>query len=650
MDYSFFDGLLDGVFVINDGRGVVYCNDAAARLCESSVRRMARGKPIHQFIEFSDTNLFVMPNGTVGQDAPAPYIELTYKIKSGKEGKIQVAIQPFSEPGGEKRWVVMLRDVTVEEVLHAKYHKQLEEKEIYIQQLQEAKAQLEHYSKNLEKMVEERTLEIKKANVMLNAIMNSLGQGFLVFDKKGVCSDFYTKACEDILEVSPAKKNITEVLRVQGPQAESFAMWKDAVFSEKLPFEAIKELGPSRYQHSQDRFVKLDYFPLRDDVGSISDIVMVATDQTSEHLANVALEKEKKFARMVVKLVTSKKPFAQFLEGVEPLIQDVRDRLSEKEGSFDHEYVFRALHTLEGEAATYSVGDVWASSRRAQEVLEPLKQGLPINVGEVKASLNAALDALQVQYSEFLKMNAELFQMVGIGSSDKVEVDVVTIDRLLLNLKRRGLSEESERLIEDALLKEPILHAFRHYADVVQSVATKLSKEVFPVRFDSMELRVYLKNYQNLFSSFIHAFRNAVDHGIEPPEEREMAGKARAGQIVVRAERFENRGSWIRILVEDDGKGISAEELRARLASQGAKGPGSHESDFDIIQHVFDSGVSTKEEIGEFSGRGIGMNAIRAEAESLGGRAWVESEVGKGTKLIVEVPDFPRVASSERAA
>ena len=171
MDYSFFDALIDVVFIVNNEKGIVYCNEAAASLCESSVRRLTKGKPISEYIQFSEDNLF--------SDQVFPMTEMNFKlIKKDKDGKVQMSVQPFTGENSEPCWILVARDVTLEEVLHAKYHKQLEEKQVVIDQLKEAQTQLEAYSKNLEQMVEERTLEVKKANIMLNAIMDSLGQGF----------------------------------------------------------------------------------------------------------------------------------------------------------------------------------------------------------------------------------------------------------------------------------------------------------------------------------------------------------------------------------------------------------------------------------------------------------------------------------------
>src|SRR5690606_1061623 len=135
-------------------------------------------------------------------------------------GKLQVTVQPFADQQ-DKRWIIIMHDVTLEETLHSKYQAELE-------QVQQANAKLENYSKNLEHMVEERTAEVRTANRMLNAIMNSLGQGFLVFDAKGICSNIFTKACTEILECEPAQKPIWQVLKLKDAELNNFIMWIQA--------------------------------------------------------------------------------------------------------------------------------------------------------------------------------------------------------------------------------------------------------------------------------------------------------------------------------------------------------------------------------------------------------------------------------------
>lgn len=619
VDYSYFDALVDAVFVLNKDQGITYCNEAAAKLFESSVRRLSKGKPITEFAKFSNDNLFA-------SDA-LPMQEVHFDlVAGGKTGKVQMATQPFVDTAGEKGWIAVIRDVTLEETLHAKHHKQLQE--------------LEAYSKNLEAMVQERTAQVQRANIMLAAIMNSLGQGFLVFDRDGTCSDFYTKACEDILESMPAQKKIWDVLKLKQNEVESFKMWTQATFNEQLPFDSMKDLGPSAYQHSQDRHVRLDYFPIRSEDTKIANIVQVATDWTNEYLAQQALEKEKKYARMIIKLVTSKRQFAAFLESVPSVIRDAR-KLGAVADNFDHETSFRVLHTLEGEAGIYSAQQIWLASRQAQEVIEPVKRKETAFTAEIHERYLKALSHLESEYHAFLKENSELFELAGMGGKQKVELEKQTLFDVVRHLKTKGVPADTVEYLEQQLLRETVVSGLGHYNDVVQNVAARLSRKVHPVQFVGGETRLFLENYQGLFSSLVHAFRNAVDHGLESPEDREMMGKEPAGRLIFTTESISQNGqNWLRFTLSDDGQGIDAGRIRAKLVANNASGVWDSTPDDEIIQHVFDPGLTTRSDIGEFSGRGVGLNAVKAEAEALGGFARVKTEIGKGSELIIEVPDL----------
>ena len=559
-DYSYFDALLDAVYILNEQRGVVYCNEAGATLFESSVKRLTKGKPIFEFAEFSDVNSFLMPNGTTGKDSPAPMQEIQFKlVASGKTGKVQISLQPFKDINGEARWIAISRDVTLEEALHTKHHEQLK--------------QLEDYSKNLERKVEERTLELQKVNVMLSATMNSLGQGFLVFDRTGLCSNFYTKACEDILESMPALKNIWDVLRVPEKELSTFDMWMKALFSEQLPFESMKSLGPTKYDHTQDRHVKLDYFPIREADGKIDKVVLVATDWTNEFLAQKALEQEKKFAKMVIKLVTSRKQFSGFINSIDNVIRESKalaEKAISKWDQFDVETSFRLLHTLEGEAGIYSADAIWLYSRKAQEVIEPVKKGHEKFSQTVHQNYMDSLNQLEETKHAFLKQHAELFSLTGVTGAAVIEIQKDDVTRICKYLAETGISSSVIQYIKEELLAEKIEASFAHYNDVAQAVAERLNKKVKPLEFKGGDLKILTDRFETLFSTFVHVARNTVDHGIEAPEEREMMGKDPAGTIVFSFSKTAKAGQdWLQIEVQDDGQGIDPDRIRRKVLENG---------------------------------------------------------------------------------
>ena len=638
MDYSFFDSLLDAIFIVDENRRVKYCNESGATLLQSSVRRITKGEgaELHSLLKLSNEDLFASGHGDLGKDAPTPWEEVDMELlQKDFTGKIQVAIQPFQDPSGDKRWVVTFHDVTLEESLHQKYQGELEQKEDMIKELKEARATLENYSKNLEQMVEERTRELSQANTMLKAIMNSLGQGFLVFDKSGWCGEIYTRACLDVLESEPPNKNIIEVLGLDGVEKEQFENWSTATFSQALPFESMKELAPQNYDHSKNKFISLDYFPIETEDGGLGNIVLVATDKTTEVEANRALEKERLFANMVVKLIKNRNHFSDFLKGVEGLIHEVRDEVKKGAGKLNVDYLFRILHTLEGEAGAFHAGGLRQASRDFQGEIEGLRAG-DGNFDFEK--LNGCIRDLESAYKDFLSDNNEIFSVVLFNKSRMVEVPLQNVDAFSRLLKEQGVSDEIQSQFQNDFLKKDLKEVLGHLDEVAREVAKKQEKLLAPVKFYTNGIRVYPDHYRDFVSSLVHAFRNAVDHGLETPEDRVAGNKAEAGTIEVSAQYLESGGKrHIQLVIQDDGRGIDPERIRSKLQENGVQVDGM--DDREILQQILSPGFTSRNEVSEFSGRGVGMDAIKSEVEKLNGTILVESKIGEGTKITIEIPD-----------
>src|SRR5262249_7633189 len=151
--YSLFDPLLEPCFVLNRDGKVVYCNETAALVCGMTARKVQRSN-FQDLFAFSEPLEWLAALDAVTD--PTPYKEVHFKTPEGGEGKVQITAQEIANDSGERNWIVFVRDVTLEERLQKKYRGELEQKEGYILELQKAKAELENYSKNLEKMVEER--------------------------------------------------------------------------------------------------------------------------------------------------------------------------------------------------------------------------------------------------------------------------------------------------------------------------------------------------------------------------------------------------------------------------------------------------------------------------------------------------------------
>ncbi|MFW6094700.1 MAG: response regulator, partial [Pseudomonadota bacterium] len=168
----------------------------------------------------------------------------------------------------------------------------------------------------------------------------------------------------------------------------------------------------------------------------------------------------------------------------------------------------------------------------------------------------------------------------------------------------------------------------------VRQVAKELGKEVEldPVNVDGELDRTLL---ERMLPPLEHMLRNAVDHGIEPGDERRRRGKAERGRIEIRLSR---EGGDVVIEISDDGGGIDVERVRAKAVERGLMDPDADLDDDEISEFVLAPGFSTAASVTQISGRGVGMDVVHSEVKQLGGSIGITSERGKGTRFVVRVP------------
>lgn len=627
IDHSLFDSLLEPVFILSADGKVVYCNETAALICETSARKIQRGMFFKDLLVFQDSLEWMNELDKVV--SPVPYKETNFTTHGGQHGKVQITVQPLEA----NLWIVFARDVTLEERLQQKYRAELGQKEDVILELQRAQAELEKYSKNLEKMVQERTQEISRMNRLMKALLDSLGQGFFIFDASGLCLEVASKACEATVEQSPAGKMIWDVLKLPENKVPGFQRWMSTAFSEMLPFADLGALGPASYPHSAGQNISLEYFPLRTDENQIDGIVVVATDITNLVEAQKQAKIEKQHSEMILSLVRSKNQVSRFIRESEEMMNELNALLKK---DLNGEAVFRCLHTLKGGAGMLSILEMTEACHEAETLLSDYNAA-PTPEAAQKLRLKCAVVA-----ESFNKFQVEAKEVLGssvLTNERLLELSVSHVKKLFEKFDAVPAAKPIAKDILASLIQEPIETFFLPYKETARKLATAQNKVLAEVKFVNGNLSVTPEVYGSLFATFVHAYRNAVDHGIETPEERVSQGKPESATLTTVFE-FVDGGSHLRISLSDDGRGIDPEKIRSRLIS---KRPDSAakwraENDEQIIQHVFDSQFSTKETVTAISGRGVGLDAIKSEATSLGGTAWVTSSAGLGSTIVVEVP------------
>lgn len=178
----------------------------------------------------------------------------------------------------------------------------------------------------------------------------------------------------------------------------------------------------------------------------------------------------------------------------------------------------------------------------------------------------------------------------------------------------------------------PIKHTFRRFPRVVRDLARAKGKEI-SIQFEGEETELDKTVIDEIGEPLLHLVRNAVDHGIESPEEREAQGKARRGTILLRAFQESNQ---VIIMVEDDGRGIDENRLRERALAAGLLPDKA--SRRELLELIFLPGLSTADQVTEVSGRGIGMDVVKKSLTKINGSIEVESEIGTGTHFTIRLP------------
>jgi two-component system chemotaxis sensor kinase CheA len=185
-----------------------------------------------------------------------------------------------------------------------------------------------------------------------------------------------------------------------------------------------------------------------------------------------------------------------------------------------------------------------------------------------------------------------------------------------------------------AMRMVPVQGVFQKMSRLARDLMRKAEKQVdFATSGEETELDRTVVD--KIADPLVHMVRNAIDHGIEGPDDRARAGKSPTGRVELRA--FHQAGNIV-IELEDDGKGLDKDRIIRKAVDQGLIEPGQELSDEEAFKLVFHPGLSTAEKITSISGRGVGMDVVKKNIESLRGRIDISSTKGKGTTFTIRLP------------
>jgi len=283
----------------------------------------------------------------------------------------------------------------------------------------------------------------------------------------------------------------------------------------------------------------------------------------------------------------------------------------------------------------------WLEEKKKEVGLQPPNKNANL-ISPVSAKRSMQSQTVKVSHEKLDKMMNLVGELLTLKNAASSLLRVVEesapnltydVKNVVGNLGR--LAHELQSVVMSVRMV-PIGELFNRYKRAVRDLSRSLKKKVNLV-IEGEETELDKSVIEILVDPLTHMIRNAVDHGIEPPEERKKLGKSEEGMIFLRAY---YRGSYAFIEIQDDGKGINPQEIRTRAIDRGLISPEEALKipDSEIVNYIFEPGFSTVKTVSDISGRGVGMDVVKTNIESIGGKVFIDSTVGKGTKITLRIP------------
>lgn len=490
---------------------------------------------------------------------------------------------------------------------------------------------------NLEKNLVVREEEAQGAHAKVKMILENLGQAFVMVDGYGEVREPNSFTTQTLFDCAPYEKSIHRILNLDAEEEKKFLSLLQLMFAGQVSFDSLTHLAPSSLINKKGRYIELSYRGVRDKGGHLTKLIVIGTDKTFEQELKVQAEKESALVRAIISINQNRRMFQRFVDGTRNLFGFLKMQVEGEPAKLNLDQCHRYIHTIKGSCASYGMLDVQKLAHQFETKIRDLQRKGPTTLGHMIPEFRASLEIIRVHFEDFLIANAQIFGIIKSNTeSDKAFAMEDLVDMSLQIKNKLGPEDSLTQKFVEKFLLERLHQLFLPFKDTVKHVAQRLEKSV-EILIVQNDIKVLESHYQTFIATLDHAFRNAVDHGIEKPIERESLGKKPSGLIKITAE---CNSDQLQIVIADDGRGIDP-DIILKTALHNQILPESQLNGMtqnELLQLVFLPGFSTQGQVTPLSGRGVGLDAIKYEATKIGGKVWIESRIGVGTELKIQLP------------
>lgn len=464
----------------------------------------------------------------------------------------------------------------------------------------------------LEKKVEARTAEVNARNRDMRLVLDNVRQGLVTVDLDGVMAAERSASLTGWFGEPEEGTTFAEYIGAHDSAiGDWLALSWDTLTDGFMPLEVVLDQFPKTL-NVDGKHYSFTFEPILDEAGEPEKLLVIVSDITSEveHAENE--QRQLEVLRIFKRVISDRPGFVDFYDEACRLLEGVRTAIES-----DVAVAKRLLHTLKGNTAIYGLVTVAGQCHSIEDCI-------------AEGDMDAALQGLEELEGRWLELSASVQQILGEDPSEAIVISQTDYEALLERVIEGDSHGALARMLVDLSL-EPTEARLERLAEHAQAIAERLEKGAIEVCVEDSGLRLERDRFQPFWSSLTHVLRNAVDHGIEAADEREASGKAPEGKLAMRT--FEDGDSLV-IEIQDDGRGIDWSRVAEKAQTLGLESSDERH----LVDAIFHSGLSTRENVTDTSGRGVGLAAVREACEELGGEIAIESEPGAYTKFQFRFP------------
>jgi len=479
--------------------------------------------------------------------------------------------------------------------------------------------ELKDYNLRLEKMVEERTAELKKITDIQKSMLNSLGQAFVMVDRQNSILPIYSKISEEMFEVKPNEVRSNDILAVAEDQAENFLDLFNFTFNNTITMDDLKAIAPDKRNNTKNQIIHLDYAPIiNSENNEIDYIMIIGTDKTKEIESIEKFEREWNYSKMINKLASNKFVANKLLSDSKEML-DSCERDLIKNDLENLIKVQRKIHTIKGNFSYFNVKVIADLAHEAETHLDEA-----IKNKSKSSSIAHYVHRLKSEISNFIESYDGILQHKESADSKQINIHDL---KSFYSLLQDNLAKDFEL----KFLQTPIKPFFQIYPQLISELAEKNNKNIGLVLSGS-DCRLPDRNWSELFNSFIHFIRNSIDHGIENAEERNLLNKPVQGTIGID---FKIVKDSLCVTLSDDGRGVDWKKL--------ANKDPMIKSEEDALNKIMLGGISENDHVTELSGRGVGVSALFEMIKNWNGSYQITNDLGRGFSIKMTIPLYAKV-------